>query len=112
MFKIFDRLTKTIPILREMFTTRIFLSALCCKTNNNSTTVASTTTNAESGMITAGTTNNNNGPTTPATLREHTRLIVKMIDVVIKNLDVENAHRTDTGSNQFLKFFFCVIQQK
>lgn len=60
------------PVMREMFTTRIFLSAMS-KTDGNSTTSV-------------------------ATLREHARLIVRVIDCVIKNLDTDDRRRTDTGS--------------
>uniref|UniRef100_A0A0N4ZRH9 GLOBIN domain-containing protein n=1 Tax=Parastrongyloides trichosuri TaxID=131310 RepID=A0A0N4ZRH9_PARTI len=34
-----------------------------------------------------------------STIRDHARVTVKMIDVVIKNLDVEDNKRTDTGSS-------------
>lgn len=60
------------PIMRDMFTTRIFLSAMS-KSDGNSTQSA-------------------------ATLREHARLIVRVIDCIIKNLDTDERRRTDTGS--------------
>ncbi|VDK39279.1 unnamed protein product [Anisakis simplex] len=34
-----------------------------------------------------------------ATLRDHAKVTVKMIDTVIKNLDQETGKRTDTGSD-------------
>lgn len=83
------------PIMRDMFTTRIFLSALC-----KTTTAAS---NDQQSNSSSNTTPAYMAPSAPATLREHSRLIVKMIDLVVKNLDVENDLRTDTGSESFLK---------
>lgn len=75
----FDRLTKSMPLMREMFTTRIFISAMS-KTDKNSSQPA-------------------------ATLREHGRLFVRVIDSVIKNLDTEDQYRTDTESNFYLFYF-------
>uniref|UniRef100_A0AC34RR58 Uncharacterized protein n=1 Tax=Panagrolaimus sp. JU765 TaxID=591449 RepID=A0AC34RR58_9BILA len=57
---------KQMPVMREIFTTRTFLSAM-----------------SKGGV---------------ATLRDHARVTVKMIDSVIKNLDVDPRKRTDTES--------------
>ncbi|CEF64173.1 Globin family and Globin-like domain and Globin, structural domain-containing protein [Strongyloides ratti] len=64
--EVFDRLIKIIPTIKDMFTTRAFLSVM----SRNEC----------------------------STLRDHARVTVKMIDVVIKNLDLEDSKRTDTGS--------------
>uniref|UniRef100_A0A913HI88 GLOBIN domain-containing protein n=1 Tax=Strongyloides stercoralis TaxID=6248 RepID=A0A913HI88_STRER len=64
--EVFDKLIKIIPSIRDMFTTRAFLSVM---SRNECSTI-----------------------------RDHARVTVKMIDVVIKNLDIEDSKRTDTGS--------------
>uniref|UniRef100_A0A914QGI9 Globin family profile domain-containing protein n=1 Tax=Panagrolaimus davidi TaxID=227884 RepID=A0A914QGI9_9BILA len=65
--EVFERLMKQIPLVREIFTTRTFLSAM----SKNDV----------------------------ASLRDHARMTVKMIDTIIKNLDVESRKRTDTESD-------------
>uniref|UniRef100_A0A914EFK9 Globin family profile domain-containing protein n=1 Tax=Acrobeloides nanus TaxID=290746 RepID=A0A914EFK9_9BILA len=64
--EVFERLMKQVPIMRDMFTTRAFLSAM----SKNDV----------------------------ATLRDHARIIVRMFDLLIINLDKEPSKRTDTGS--------------
>uniref|UniRef100_F1L1R7 Globin-like protein 9 n=2 Tax=Ascaris TaxID=6251 RepID=F1L1R7_ASCSU len=64
--EVYDRMVKQQPIIRDMFTTRTFLSAM-----------------SRSDI---------------ATLRDHARVTVKMIDHVIKNLDQDVKKRSDTGS--------------
>lgn len=66
-FQVFERLMKQTPLMREIFTTRTFLSAM----SKNDV----------------------------ATLRDHARVTVKMIDTIIKNLDVESRKRSDTESD-------------
>uniref|UniRef100_A0A7E4V5B7 GLOBIN domain-containing protein n=1 Tax=Panagrellus redivivus TaxID=6233 RepID=A0A7E4V5B7_PANRE len=65
--EVFERLIKHMPVMREIFTTRTFLSAM------------------SKGDV--------------ATLRDHARVMVRMIDVIIKNLDTETRKRTDTESD-------------
>ncbi|VDN59168.1 unnamed protein product [Dracunculus medinensis] len=64
--EIYERLLKQQTVLRDMFTTRTFLSAM-----SRSET---------------------------ASPRDHAKETVKMIDIVIKNLDVVDSKRSDTGS--------------
>nr|CAD2188036.1 unnamed protein product [Meloidogyne enterolobii] len=64
--EVFERMMHKIPIMREMFNTRTFISAMSrCEI---------------------------------ASPRDHARLIVKMFEAAIKNLDVEQNKRTDTDS--------------
>ncbi|KAE9553749.1 hypothetical protein FO519_003059 [Halicephalobus sp. NKZ332] len=65
--EVFEKLMKQMPLTREIFTTRTFLSAM-----------------SKEGI---------------ATLRDHARVTVKMIDCIIKNLDVDPRKRTDTDSD-------------
>ncbi|KAH7729201.1 CRE-GLB-16 protein [Aphelenchoides avenae] len=64
--EVYDRMMRQTSVMREMFTTRTFLSAM----SKNDV----------------------------ATLRDHARFTVKMIDAVIKNLDMDERKRSDTGS--------------
>uniref|UniRef100_A0A915BGT3 Uncharacterized protein n=1 Tax=Parascaris univalens TaxID=6257 RepID=A0A915BGT3_PARUN len=64
--EVYDRMVRQQPVIRDMFTTRTFLSAM-----------------SRSDV---------------ATLRDHARVTVKMIEQVIKNLDQDEKKRTDTGS--------------
>ncbi|TKR71750.1 hypothetical protein L596_019298 [Steinernema carpocapsae] len=63
--EVYDRLIKQLPIIRDMFTTRTFLSAM-----------------SRSDV---------------ASLRDHAKVTVKMIDTVIKNLDADQRKRSDTN---------------
>ncbi|KAL7071418.1 hypothetical protein ACQ4LE_009465, partial [Meloidogyne hapla] len=64
--EVFERMMHKIPIMREMFNTRTFISAMSrCEI---------------------------------ASPRDHARLIVKMFEAAIKNLEVEQNKRTDTDS--------------
>ncbi|KJH42088.1 hypothetical protein DICVIV_11932 [Dictyocaulus viviparus] len=65
--EVFDRLTKVIPALKDIFTTRMFL----CAMSRNET----------------------------ASLRDHAKFTVKMLDLVLKSMDVEGSRREDTGSS-------------
>uniref|UniRef100_A0A1I7Z8N5 GLOBIN domain-containing protein n=1 Tax=Steinernema glaseri TaxID=37863 RepID=A0A1I7Z8N5_9BILA len=63
--EVYDRLVKQLPIIRDMFTTRTFLSAM-----------------SRSDV---------------SSLRDHARVTVKMIDTVIRNLDLDDRKRSDTN---------------
>lgn len=71
---------KMLPVMREMFTTRTFLSAM-----------------SKQGRYLFG-----KSKTVIildiATLRDHARFTAKMFDMIIKNLDTEDKKRTDTLS--------------
>ncbi|KAL3073192.1 hypothetical protein niasHT_035468 [Heterodera trifolii] len=65
--EVFDRMMRSFPVMREMFNTRTFISAMSrCEV---------------------------------ATPRDHARLIVKMFESAVKNLEVEEKKRTDTASD-------------
>ncbi|KAI3418800.1 hypothetical protein GPALN_007900 [Globodera pallida] len=65
--EVFDRMMRSLPVMREMFNTRTFISAMSrCEI---------------------------------ATPRDHVRLIVKMFETAIKNLEVEERKRTDTAAD-------------
>uniref|UniRef100_A0A914GQV7 Guanylate cyclase n=1 Tax=Globodera rostochiensis TaxID=31243 RepID=A0A914GQV7_GLORO len=65
--EVFDRMMRSLPVMREMFNTRTFISAMSrCEI---------------------------------ATPRDHARLIVKMFETAIKNLEVEERKRTDTAAD-------------
>ncbi|KAI1723073.1 globin-like protein 9 [Ditylenchus destructor] len=93
--EVFDRLMKAMPVMRDMFTTRIFLSAIS-KPMSDGSAQTNAAHNASGGPLSPSCMTSSNGSS--ATLRDHARLIVRMIDIVIKNLDTDDRRRTDTGS--------------
>ncbi|CAB3399198.1 unnamed protein product [Caenorhabditis bovis] len=64
--EVYEKLIKSLPNIRDMFSTRMFLCAMS-KGNTSSQ-------------------------------RDHSKSTVRMIDAIVKNLDVDKSKRTDTGS--------------
>ncbi|KAI1723513.1 globin-like protein 9 [Ditylenchus destructor] len=94
--EVFDRLMKAMPVMRDMFTTRIFLSAISKPMTDMSVQTNTAHNPPGGGPLSPSCMTSSTGST--ATLRDHARLIVRMIDIVIKNLDTDDRRRTDTGS--------------